>query len=81
VSPADQTSRRPDRATVLAEFLLSDEARRLRDADAVLAACVSRWPDLKRDEFERGFQIAMELAAASLAERGSQVDDGARTHG
>lgn len=58
----------PDRAPALAAFLLSDEGRTYRDADAILTACVCRWPSLSNDEFRRGFAIAQETLRADAAE-------------
>lgn len=48
-------------APVLAAFLISDEGRTYRSRDAVLNACVSRWPDLSWAELERGFDLAVAM--------------------
>jgi hypothetical protein len=63
-----------DRAPALAEFLLSDEGRACRDPAAILAACVSRWPGLRHDEFERGFAIAQETLRADAAEHAAEAN-------
>ena len=63
-----------DRAPALAAFLLSDDGRACRDPDAILSACVSRWPSLRHDEFERGFAIAQETLRADAAEYAAEAD-------
>lgn len=63
----------PDRAPALAAFLLSDEGRACRDPDAILSACVSRWPALSQDEFRRGFAIAQETLRADAAEHEAEA--------
>lgn len=63
-----------DRAPALAAFLVSEEGRACRDPDAILSACVDRWPDLRHDEFRRGFAIAQETLRADSAEYAAEAD-------